>query len=465
MKQGLSAIRRRTANWLWMAFLHIRIALRVQWLLFKRWWGESVSLGGLLSALRRPIVLFLVGLALPIFGFLLHWQFTNGNWMTLEEFKHLVTIEGPVGSRFLIQPILLLIGVPSAFVLWAFRDHNAKAALENQRKDINLKEFQEIQLRAAGALDEKLPAKARQTLQVAAIHQLRPFLRGEYGDSFRRPAWELLKARLATSAEECGYVAITDWVERGGFPSIEGESVELRISRNLAEIGNKIAAIKPDAVAIAAQTLVMEDAKRLFRRDLPLERGRYDGANLRNVLLARIRIASASFVGADLSRAHMEGAKLSFAHLEQADLSYAHMEGAILFYAHLESAYLLSAHMEGANLLSAHMEGAKLGLAQLTRANLSQARLKNADLSYANLQGASLFRAHLEGADLSYANLASAMLNEAHLDDKTNLDKVVYDDDTCFVYLLGGATEAQREAARKPWRDRGMIHVSEVEPG
>ena len=94
-------------------------------------------------------MLFLFGAVLP---FAIYW-FLRGSFEL-----NALRPESKPDWRAIIQPLLLFIGLPSAFVLWVFRDANASAALENQRKDINLKEFQEIQLRAAGALDEKLPA-------------------------------------------------------------------------------------------------------------------------------------------------------------------------------------------------------------------------------------------------------------------------------------------------------------------
>ncbi len=290
----------------------MRIALRVQWLFFKRCWRESVSFGGLLRGIFRPLALLLIGLGLPLAGVWLHWWFTHNSFITLNEFKNLLTIEGSVDSRFLIQPILLLIGVPSAFVLWVFRDRNAKSALENQHKDINLKEFQEIQLRAAGALDEKLPAKARETLQVAAIHQLRPFLRGEYWRSFRRPAWELLKALLATSAQESGYVAIREWVEAGGFPKVEGESARELASRNAEEIRKKFRTTRPDVVALAGRALINEEAQHLLRVDLPLEYGHFDGVDLGSALLARLKLVGAWLTSpARISKALTSASRIS----------------------------------------------------------------------------------------------------------------------------------------------------------
>ena len=492
-------------NWFWQEFLgprnkwrfRRRIALRVRWLYFKRWWRETVSLTGLLMLLLRPVMLLLVGIGVPLL-------IVSLTGLSFEPRDVVNALKSPnsLDWREAMQAILLFIGLPSAFVLWAFRDANASAALENQRKDINLKEFQEIQLRAAGALDEKLPALARQTLQIAAIHQLRPFLRGEYGKSFRRPAWELLKARLATSAEETGEMAITDWIDRGRFPFDDEESAGDRAWRIADEIGEKIGAIRPGSVTLAERALIREEANCLFRNDLPLQAGRYDGLDLIGTLLARLDLSRAFFAGANLSKVHLEGADLRWAHLEGTKLNEAHLEGADFYRAHLENAQLEQAHLENSHFCMAHLEGAYMNRAHLENADLSMAHLLYANLHMARLEGACLIwsklnnadfsgaclnHAQLDGVDLesavltnaymrhanlSRASLVAANLRDAlleganlrlaYLDDRTVLTNAVYDDATIFADDWYKISPDERDAARKPWRDRGMIHVSEV---
>jgi len=112
--------------------------------------------------------------------------------------------------------ITIIIGAPTAYVIWAFRDHNNRMQIENQRKDINLKDFQKLSEWASGMhIPEKKitktnfgigeGAEASRTietfeqmegilkdhpslhdgavaLQIAAIYQLEAFLRGDYGE-------------------------------------------------------------------------------------------------------------------------------------------------------------------------------------------------------------------------------------------------------------------------------------------
>lgn len=139
--------------------------------------------------------------------------------------------------------IILIVSSPVAFVIWHFRDKNNRQQIENQRKDINLKEFQKLSEWVSGAhlpeiktvnkttnkrnlksndelarlLTQPIEYTTEETeeyskqpktadfdtfskrdgavaLQISAIYNLLPFFRGDYGESFRRPAFNLLKS-------------------------------------------------------------------------------------------------------------------------------------------------------------------------------------------------------------------------------------------------------------------------------
>jgi hypothetical protein len=114
-----------------------------------------------------------------------------------------------VGSKVpewkdLFQALLLLMGQPIALLIWHWRDRNAHHQIENARADLSLREFQELQIRAAGGFEAEIPAGARVALQVASLHQLRPYLRGGYGRSFRLAAFELFCSMLEAEMEKPG---------------------------------------------------------------------------------------------------------------------------------------------------------------------------------------------------------------------------------------------------------------------
>ncbi|HHE3463255.1 hypothetical protein [Pasteurella multocida] len=128
-------------------------------------------------------------------------------------------------SRGLWTLITAIITAPIAFIIWVFRDINSTQQIENQRKDINLKEFQKIAEWVSGLhliedeVTEKIANQTEQEttkkytqqsenlsiptfskkdgavgLQIAAIYNLLPFYRGEHGESFKKPAFNLLKS-------------------------------------------------------------------------------------------------------------------------------------------------------------------------------------------------------------------------------------------------------------------------------
>ena len=115
--------------------------------------------------------------------------------------------------------IVVVLAIPSAFMVWYFRDQNSKESIENQRKDINLKDFQKLSELAAGMYlvedkvtkeekeDEKTVTKtessqraeksisrreASEALQIAAVYQLKAFLDGEHGKYFKGSTFHLL---------------------------------------------------------------------------------------------------------------------------------------------------------------------------------------------------------------------------------------------------------------------------------
>ena len=255
----------------------------------------------------------------------------------------------PLAWKDLFQAAILILGLPVAFLLWHWRDRNVRDQIdeqrnqvENARKDINLKEFQEVQLRAAGALDEKLPAEAREQLQIAALHQLRGFLRGEYGESFERPAFELLLAGHAAAMERVGLLeAINTW--RANSPQIQsmGDEVRLAIQR---------AKKRWNAIDRERARIIADEWRAVFNKKWPLRGRRFDGINLpEDAVLCGLNLIGSVFIDAHLGP-HLEGVKLFGAHLE----------GAMLESASLKRAYLNDAHLEGAHLTGVRLEGANL---------------------------------------------------------------------------------------------------------
>lgn len=110
--------------------------------------------------------------------------------------------------------ITAVFSAPILFIIWRFRDINVTEQIKNQRKDINLKEFQKISEWISAAHFSEKTSKEREVkhnlknsylysydkrdgeiaLQIAAIYNLKPFYTGEYGEEFQKPSLNLLLA-------------------------------------------------------------------------------------------------------------------------------------------------------------------------------------------------------------------------------------------------------------------------------
>lgn len=331
-------------------------ALKRRWLALRNWRWKADRPYRLIAFALLPLVTVAILerlLAADELGWLRDWVKGSAIYGPLF-FPEAATVEW----KDRLQAILVLLGLPVAFCLWYWRDRNVRDQIEeqrkqveNQRKDINLTEFQEVQMRAAGALDEKLPAEAREQLQIAALHQMRGFLRGDYGESFRRPAFELLLA---------GHAAAMERIE------IEKVRDEIRSTANSVTRAGILALIDElrtnlNRVDLERMRIIGDEKDYVFHSGFPLEGRSFDLLNLYQLKAPRgIRLAGSRFLGAFLWQANLGLSDLSYAKFEGVDLGAAYLGGAQLSLAHFEGANLSVANLEGAFLNETHLEGARL---------------------------------------------------------------------------------------------------------
>ena len=340
--------------------------------------------------------------------------------------------------------IIVVVSAPVAFAIWHFRDENNRQQIENQRKDINLKEFQKLSEWVSGAhlpeiktidkttqkeglkdkgetdgefqLIERTTEKTEEygtkpyiggfdtfgkregavALQISAVYNLLPFFRGDYGESFRRPAFNLLKSAWQAMQQD----SLKKW-KTENLSDREAQAI-------IEELRRK--AESPMGVALTHVLLSLDQKNmQLNLRDFP--------EMLPNICLAGmnfnlsgvdekarnwsgLNLSEVDFRGAHLKEVHFEGGQLDGANLQRADLSVAKLQGANLHEAKLQRADLSVAKLQGANLYEAKLQGA-----HLFRADLQGARLILADLQDANLIGAKMQNADLRGCALSWEHL------------------------------------------------------------
>ena len=376
--------------------------------------------------------------------------------------------------------IILIVSAPVAFAIWHFRDENNKQQIENQRKDINLKEFQKLSEWVSGAhlpeiktvnkttnkrnlksndelarlLTQPIEYTTEETeeyskkpetadfdtfskwdgavaLQISAIYNLLPFFRGDYGESFRLPTFNLLKSAWQTmqqdSLKKLEKNNLSDEALNRIFNELEQKAnspmgvaltqVLLSLNRENKKLNLRDFPEMLPNICLAGMNFHLSGISKLARdlSDLNLNGADFRGARLNKIKFRKCKLlktrwqkAELSFV--DLQHSQLDGVCLQNANLKGANLRHAklvqvNLQGAELGKANLEKADLVSANLRKAKLVKANLQEANLSNADLQDTQLGEAQLKKTKLQGTDLRNAQLHNANLESADLEYADL------------------------------------------------------------
>ncbi len=387
------------------------------------------------------------------------------------------------GSAGFWNFIILIVSAPVAFAIWHFRDENNKQQIENQRKDINLKEFQKLSEWVSGAHLPEIKTVSKTTqkssskdgeeiteqtteqseeyakkpdtadfdtfskrdgavaLQISAIYNLLPFFRGDYGESFRRPAFNLLKsawqAMQQDSLKKLDEEKLSDEALNKIFNELEQKAnspmgvaltqVLLSLNRENKKLNLRDFPEMLPNICLAGMNFHLSGISKLARdlSDLNLNGADFRGARLNKIkfrkcelLKTRWQKAELSFV--DLQHSQLDGVCLQNANLKGADLRHAklvqvNLQGAELGKANLEKADLVSADLRKAKLVKANLQEANLSTADLQDTQLGGAEFQKAILVGTQLENAQLLGTNLQGTNLEFANLQNAFLKSANL--------------------------------------------------
>jgi len=231
----------------------------------------------------------------------------------------------------------VVMSAPIIFIIWVFRDQNKLLELENARKDTNLKEFQQLQRWATGNIegdkDNKDNNNNKIALQISALHSLRAYLKGEYGESFRRGAYEIFRANLATQHQE-----ILEQANKEGSKGIVSEINKCNLTKQLNIIASEEwfnllinHNFPTNNISLLGVDLHQKYLHhRTYGKQLDLESAQLQGADLRCAQLQGVNLKDAQLQGADLRRAQLQGVNLKDAQLQGADLRCAQLQGVYL---------------------------------------------------------------------------------------------------------------------------------------
>ena len=324
--------------------------------------------------------------------------------------------------------IILIVSSPVAFVIWHFRDENSRQQIENQRKDINLKEFQKLSEWVSGAhlpeinIEKSITKSSSTTdnesaaspkkqitkqtaerskeygqkpdnahwgtfskrdgaiaLQISAIYNLLPFFRGDYGESFRRPAFNLLKS---------------------AWQSMQQESLN-----ELNELDIEIVSLERQRERLERQREKLERQERQERQELQelqeLQREIHQQQREIHQQQREIRKQQSKIIG-KLKQNAQSPMGVALTHVL---LSLSRESTRLNLQDFPEM--LPNICLAGINFDFSEIKEKARDLSQL---NLNGADLRAADLFFVNLHGTNLSKANLSNADLSNADLLDANL-------------------------------------------------------
>ena len=251
-----------------------------------------------------------------------------------------------------LTALVPVVGLPVAFWLWHWRDKNVQDQIENSRKDVNLKEFQVVQLRAAGALGEEISDEASVQLQIASLQQLRGFIRGDYGESFRRPAFELLLSGHAWAMEKLGTRAVSRWVRTDGLCS---SNVRQTIEEAISQLRDNL-----DSVARERMWIIKDDWEILVSTGFPLHHRNFDLIDLQGKSFDGLTLYHSSFVGAWLAQSNFRESSIWTSDFIGANMIGCEFSGATLSSCHCEGTNFSMSKFSGATAHSTYFKGAIL---------------------------------------------------------------------------------------------------------
>ena len=319
--------------------------------------------------------------------------------------------------------LIVLISVPVALVVWHFRDENNRQQIENQRKDINLKEFQKLSEWVSGAHLPEIKTVSKTTqkssskdgaeiteqtmeqseeyakkpdaahfdtfskrdgavaLQISAIYNLLPFFRGDHGESFRRPAFNLLKSTWQA-------------MQQDSLKKLEAENLSESEQRAIIkQLRSKATSSMGVALTYVLLSLNRENTT-LTLRDFP--------EMLSNLCLAGMDFSLnwISKTSRDLSNLVFENADFRAANLQTVNFQ--------------KSSFLMGSLQDAILIGNKNLQGTMLFGTNLKNADLYGSSLEQAVLQAVNLQNARLSKCGFTWEQLEYNLCSSAKI---HLND------------------------------------------------
>ena len=383
-------------------------------------------------------------------------------------------IETIIGLNGFWTFFAVIVSAPTLFVIWHFRDVNNAQEIENQRKDINLKEFQKIAEWVSGfhfdedkneednkdkegskneTIDEniyddfgkKISTFATYSkrdgaiaLQVSSVYSLQPFLHGDYGEYFIIPAFNLLKQSLQILhyhdmkkldfyyGKECYDKKYKDVVFN--IRQRARGAMGIALAQVLLAENNKYLSQQSDSLSLLCLSGIdfnlfglRENIKEDFFYKLKNITGiRLPAAILNEVNFIECNMTKADFRHADLYKSyfykgHYNSIYFNFANLDYVEfrdinIKYSNFTKSIGSFTKFINCDLQENNMQKIELMQAYFIKCKLN-----NSNFNGARLSNVNFEKSNMESVNLSKSNLHGVKFKSVNLDYINLQEANI--------------------------------------------------
>lgn len=327
----------------------------------------------------------------------------------------------------LAQTMLIAFGIPAALLLWFWRDRNVRDQIENETRQINIAEFQDMQLRLAGAVSDGADAHARTTLEMAALYQLSDFLHGRKGKGFQRPAFELLRAKLDAVSQRDGAVAIKrrlmryqSRVQRTMHKPIKRQKAKSLTHKFRQKAKRWYMSQFDSGSYLGYRNFISDECSYIISEVLPYSLLRMHGMAFHGKEIAinnirELKNFCGAFSGISLDGYQISGCELEYCNVARISFVGTKVSGCNFTGAVFTQCDFSKCECEGGNWFGSIFFNCTFNGSSFRQADFSLVTLLNHDLQDVDFERSSLNGAELNGSNLNGANLAGCDLRNATL--------------------------------------------------
>lgn len=300
-----------------------------------------------------------------------------------------------------LGPLLtMIVASPIAYCIWIFRNEDKKRDQQHTEENIRQSDFHKLEEWATsfpmlnevnGDKEAELTINKEGTLQIAAIYQLLPYLKGDYGNRFVRPSMEIYRSLLSSwvlTSEEKKEI-------------LRQYSIDLTASKNV---------IKPQYIN-SLHTIFSQDLNffRTFHKNevcvksnwIPLEKIDLKYSHFNN---------GTNFQGINLLEADLSLSVCFNANFQNANLESTNFTCSIFYGSDFRESTLKATIFRGARLSNSDFRGAKFIITTLALSELCRVDFRGANLGRAYFHNANLKKADFRGANIRNANFVKEFL-------------------------------------------------------